>query len=139
MTFGTTKGKPWVEALPAEHGSAFRGRTFSRFHIVGNGRAVPTICEIWATADHAVESHAHDSSELLYVLSGAIEVNGRRLEVNDVVFIPKGASYSARVLSDEGSHVLRVELPKDDSSIEAAEYEARAWSGPLTAEGYPEL
>src|SRR5215213_2526276 len=77
MTFGTTEGKPWVEALPAERGSMFTGRTFSRFHIVGDGGALPTVCEIWATSDHAVKSHAHGSSELLYVLSGAIEVNGR--------------------------------------------------------------
>ncbi|HKG20765.1 MAG TPA: cupin domain-containing protein [Blastocatellia bacterium] len=139
MTFGTTEGKPWVEALPAERGSMFTGRTFSRFHIVGDGGALPTVCEIWATSDHAVKSHAHGSSELLYVLSGAIEVNGRRLGANDVVFIPRGTSYSARVLTDGGSHVLRVELPDGDSNAGGSEYDARAWNGPLTADGYPEL
>lgn len=139
MTFGTTEGKQWIEALPAEHSSTFTGRTFSRFHIIGDGGAVPNICEIWATSDHVVESHAHNFSELLYVLSGAIEVNGRRLEANDVVFIPRGAAYHARVLTDEGTHILRVELPNAGSSAERSEYEARAWSGPLTADGYPEL
>jgi mannose-6-phosphate isomerase-like protein (cupin superfamily) len=139
MTFGTTKGRPWVEALPAERGAVFTGRTFSRFHIVGNGGEVPAICEIWATSDHAVESHAHDSGELLYVVSGAIEINGRRLEANDVVYIPPGTYYNARVLTDEGSHVLRVELQSDNNRAEVQEYEARIWNGPLTANGYPEL
>jgi mannose-6-phosphate isomerase-like protein (cupin superfamily) len=139
MTFGTTEGQPWVEALPTEGGSRFTGRTFSRFHMVGNGGALPTICEIWATSDHCVEGHAHDSSELLYVLTGAIEVNGRRLEANEVVFIPAGSSYSARVLGDEGSHVLRVELPNGGRRTEASEYDARVWSGPLTSDGFPEV
>lgn len=59
----------------------------------------------------AVESHAHDADELLYVLSGAIAVNGRRLESNEIVFIPKGSAYSAQVLTDEGARVLRIGLP----------------------------
>lgn len=139
MTFGTTKGKPWVEALPTAHGATFTGRTFSRFHVVGNNGLVPTIGEIWATSNHSVEAHTHDSDELLYVLSGAIEIDGRRLETSDVVFIPGSTPYRARVLSDEGSHVLRVELPNGGRSAEAAEYGARTWSGPLTADGYPEL
>jgi len=78
MTFGTTKDKPWIEAILTDRGPQFSGRTFSRFHIVSNSSAVPTVGEIWATSDHAVESHAHDSDELLYVLSGVIEINGQR-------------------------------------------------------------
>jgi mannose-6-phosphate isomerase-like protein (cupin superfamily) len=109
MTFGTTKDKPWVEALPTERGR-FTGRTFSRFHIAGGG-SVPAVGEIWATRDHAVESHAHDADELLYVLSGAVEINGRGLSADEVVFIPGGTPYSARVLTDEGARVLRIELP----------------------------
>ncbi|HEX8845405.1 MAG TPA: hypothetical protein VF791_12210 [Pyrinomonadaceae bacterium] len=139
MTFGTTAGKPWVEALPTPHGHPFTGRTFSRFHLIGNGGAAPTVGEIWATSDHTVESHAHDSDELLYVLDGAIEVNGRRMLTNDVVFIPRGTPYSARVLTGEGAHVLRVELPNADASREGAEYEARTWTGPLTDQGVPHL
>lgn len=137
MTFGTTEGRPWVEALPTERGR-FAGRTFSRFHIANAGGAIPTVGEIWATSDHAVESHAHDADELLYVLSGAIAVNGRRLESNEVVFIPRGTSYSAQVLSDEGARVLRIELPNADSRDET-EYEARVWQGPLTYDGVPQL
>src|SRR5437763_1356102 len=110
MTFGKTVDKPWVEAIPTARGDGFTGRTFSRFHIIGD-RAVPQVCEIWATSDHSVNSHAHDADELLYVLSGTIEVNGQKLEANEVVFIPRGSAYSARVLSEEGSHVLRVEFP----------------------------
>jgi hypothetical protein len=64
MTFGTTNGKPWIEALPTNRGR-FTGRTFSRFHIVGAGGVVPSVGEIWATSDHTVESHAHDADELL--------------------------------------------------------------------------
>src|SRR5215217_6452113 len=128
MTFGTTEGKLWVEALPTERGT-FTGRTFSRFHIVSSGGAVPTVGEIWATPDHAVEAHAHGSDELLYVLSGAIEVNGRRLGKNDVVFIPRGAAYGARVLGDEGSRVLRIELPSVNNGAEISEYEAKIWRG----------
>ena len=139
MTFGTTKAKPWVEALPTEHGASFKGRTFSRFHLVGVGGAAPTVGEIWATSDHAVEAHAHNSDELFYVLSGAIEINGRRLEADDVVFIPRGSRYSARVVSDEGSRVLRVELPNLDARAESPEYDARIWQGALTEEGVPHL
>jgi quercetin dioxygenase-like cupin family protein len=136
MTFGTTEGKSWVEALPTPHGATFTGRTFSRFHLIGGG-AVPTIGEIWATADHAVAAHAHDADELLYVLSGAIEINGRMLKTNDVVFIPGGTPYNARVLTDEGSRVLRIELPYAGARTEGREYEAEVWQGPLTAEGIP--
>jgi mannose-6-phosphate isomerase-like protein (cupin superfamily) len=138
MTFGTTEGKLWVETLPTERG-AFTGRTFSRFHIVSAGGSVPTVGEIWATSDHAVESHAHDADELLYVLSGAIAVNGRRLGSNEVVFIPRGAPYDARVLTDEGAHVLRVELPNAASRSGESEYDARVWQGPLTGKGVPHL
>src|SRR3712207_3745650 len=131
MTFGTTEGKSWVEALPTER-ATFAGRTFSRFHIMGAGNSVPTVGEIWATSDHAVDAHAHDADELLYVLRGAIEVNGRRLGANEVVFIPGGASYSARVLTGDGARVLRIELPGAISQGEGAEYDARVWRGPLT-------
>jgi len=138
MTFGTTEGKPWIEALPTARGR-FTGRTFSRFHIVGAGGLALTVGEIWATSDHAVESHAHDADELLYVLSGAVSVNGRRLGSNDVVFIPRGAPYSARVITEEGAHILRVELPGGARGDEGAEYEARVWQGPLTDDGVPRL
>jgi hypothetical protein len=60
MTIGSTDGKPWTEALPTERGTRFAGRTFSRFHIVGDD-AAPTVGEIWATGEHAVEAHAHES------------------------------------------------------------------------------
>ena len=138
MTFGTTEGKPWVEALPTERGT-FTGRTFSRFHIIGAGGPVPTVGEIWATSDHSVESHAHDADELLYVLSGAIALDGRRLGSNEVIFIPRGACYSARVLTAEGAHVLRVELPNASGRGEGSEYGARVWRGPLTDDGVPRL
>lgn len=137
MTFGTTEGKAWVEALPTERGR-FKGRTFSRFHLPGEASSVPTVCEIWATCDHSVDAHAHDADELLYVLSGAIAVNGRRLEANEVVFIPGGTAYSARVLTDEGARVLRVELP-GGSGAEGQEYTARVWDGPLRTDGVPQL
>ena len=139
MTFGTTVGKTWTEALPTRRGAQFTGRTFSRFHIVSDSGAVSSVGEIWATSDHAVESHAHDSDELLYVLSGAIEVNGQKLGINDVVFIPKGTSYSARVLADEGSHILRIDMANADRHAEVSEYDARDWEGPLTNEGVPHL
>jgi mannose-6-phosphate isomerase-like protein (cupin superfamily) len=137
MTFGTTEGQPWIEALPTQRGR-FTGRTFSRFHIVNAGESVPIVGEIWATSDHAVESHAHDTDELLYVLSDAIAVNGRRLGANEVVFIPRGASYSAQVLTDEGARVLRIVLPNGAGRDEATEYEARVWRGPLTNDGVPQ-
>ena len=138
MTFGTTEGQPWVEALPTELGR-FTGRTFSRFHVVNAGGSVPTVGEIWATSDHAVEAHAHDADELLYVMSGAIAVNDRRLGSNEVAFIPRGASYSAQILSDEGARVLRIELPNTAGRDEETEYEARVWRGPLTDDGVPQL
>ena len=138
MTFGATESKPWVEALPTQR-AGFAGRTFSRFHIVNAGDEVPTVGEIWATSDHAVESHAHDADELLYVLSGAIAVNGRRLGSNEVVFIPRGTSYSARILTAEGARVLRIELPDNGGRGEGTEYEARVWRGPLTDDGVPQL
>jgi mannose-6-phosphate isomerase-like protein (cupin superfamily) len=138
MTFGTAEGKPWVEALPTERGT-FSGRTFSRFHIVSGDGSAPTVGEIWATRDHAVESHAHDADELLYVLSGAIEIDGRRLGQNEVAYIPRGSSYGARVLTDEGARVLRVELPNAGGRVEGAEYEAKVWRGPLTDGGVPRL
>lgn len=138
ITFGTTKGAPWVEAIPTT-GHPFHGRTFSRFHLVRRDAAVPNVGELWATSDHAVEAHAHEADEVLYVLSGAIEIDGRRLEANDVAFIQAGTAYRARVLSPEGSHVLRIELPNANSAPEAAEYEAKIWRGPVTAAGFPDL
>src|SRR5690242_5319403 len=100
MTFGSTQGQPWSETIPTERGAHFTGRTFCRFHIVGDPRTVPAVGEIWATAEHAVEGHAHDTDEFLYVLRGAIEVNGRLLQANEAVFIPRGDSYHARVVSE---------------------------------------
>ena len=138
MTFGTTEGQPWVEALPTQRGR-FAGRTYSRFHILNAGNSVPTVGEIWATSDHVVESHAHDADELLYVLSGAIAVNGQRLGSNEVVFIPSGSSYSAQVLTDEGARVLRIELPNTASRDTGTEYEARVWQGPLRVDGVPQI
>jgi mannose-6-phosphate isomerase-like protein (cupin superfamily) len=137
MTFGTTVGKPWVEAIPTERGASFTGRTFSRLHVFGNTSGVPFVGEIWATSDHAVESHAHESDEMLFVLSGAIEVNGQMLESNEVVFIPRGTEYRARVLSDPGSHILRIEMPNASSEARVSEYEVKNWNGPLTENGVP--
>lgn len=139
MTFGATKGQPWSETLPTARGASFSGRTFCRFHVVGRSSSEPTIAEIWATSDHAVEGHAHDSDEMLYVLSGAIEVNGRMLEANGVVFIPRGDSYRARVVSAEGSHILRVAFSSENDRSGPQEYDARRWTGPLTENGFPDL
>ena len=138
MTIGTTRGKAWIEAVPTDRGARFTGRTFSRFHIAG-GEGAPSVGEIWATGEHAVEAHAHDSDELFYVLSGAIEIDGRLLCVNDAVFIPRATAYAARVTSPEGSRVLRVALPSADARPEAPEYEARVWAGPLTEDGVPRI
>lgn len=138
MTFGKTENKPWVEALPTEQGQ-FSGRTFSRFHVMGDDDSIPTVCEIWATSDHAVEAHAHNADELLYVLRGVISLNRHTLKSNAVVFIPRGAAYSARVLSDGGAHVLRIELPNGGNVAGEAEYQARLWNGPLTEGGLPDL
>ena len=139
MTIGTTKGQPWSETLATSRGASFTGRTFCRFHVVGRSSAEPTVAEIWATSDHAVEGHAHDSDEMLYVLSGAIEVNGRTLANNEVVFIPRGDSYRARVVSEEGSHILRVAFSSDDDRLRPQEYDARKWTGPLTKTGFPDI
>jgi mannose-6-phosphate isomerase-like protein (cupin superfamily) len=139
MTFGTTAGKPWVEAIPTDRGTSFTCRTFSRLHMVGNTKGVPFVGEIWTTSDHAVESHSHESDELLYVLSGAIEVNGQRLESDEMVFIPRGTEYRARVASGEGSHILRVEMPHASSEPRVSGYDVRNWDGPLTEEGVPRL
>ena len=115
MTFGTTEGKPWVEAFSTEPGK-FTGRTFSRFHILSDRMSIPSVAEIWATPDHVVESHVHTSDELFYVLRGAIEVNGKRVGPREVVFIPRNTSYGARVLTNDGAHVLRIELPVTDDT-----------------------
>src|SRR5215475_7400906 len=125
MTFGTTIGKPWVEAIPTDRGASFTGRTFSRLHMLGNASDVPFVGEIWATSDHSVESHAHESDEMLYVLSGAIEVNGQKLESNEMVFIPRRTEYRARVLSDPGSHILRIEMPNASSEAPESEYDVK--------------
>lgn len=137
MTVGTTHGKQWVETIPTSRGANFAGRTFFRLHMVGDG--LPSIAEIWATADHDVEGHAHDADELLYVLSGSIEVNGQAVGENEVAFIPGGTHYIARVRSDCGSHVLRIEFPHAGKNDEPPDYDFRPWEGPLTAEGFPDL
>jgi hypothetical protein len=139
MRYGTTEGKPWIETLPTQRGAPFTGRTFSRIHILASGGSVPTVGEIWADSDHAVESHAHGTDELLYVLRGAIEVNGRRVGRNELVFIASGEAYSARVISEEGSHVLRIVMGNGERGEEDPEYDGRTWEGTLTEEGFPEL
>jgi quercetin dioxygenase-like cupin family protein len=139
MIFGTTEGQPWSETLPTARGAAFTGRTFCRFPIPGGSPSVPSVAEIWATADHAVEGHAHDADEMLYVLKGIIEVNGHTLRAGGTVFIPRGDSYRARVVSKEGSHVLRVAFPSAADRAHPPEYDSRIWSGPLTADGFPDL
>jgi mannose-6-phosphate isomerase-like protein (cupin superfamily) len=141
MRFGTTRGMLWTETLSTDRGAPFEGRTFCRIHILGDQKHTPSVGEIWAAFGHSVDAHAHDSDEFLYVLSGTIEVNGRKLNANDVVFIPGGSIYQARVLSTEGSHVLRIELPKSSGGEHRHEHEyaSRAWSGPLTAAGFPDL
>jgi mannose-6-phosphate isomerase-like protein (cupin superfamily) len=138
MTFGITAGKPWIEALPTNETEHFTGRTFSRFHIVGDHCSVPDVAEIWATGDHTVEAHAHDSDELLYVLSGSILINGRLVSTHGAVFIPRGTSYAARVMAETGSHVLRIELPNGNRTS-SAEYDGRIWRGPVTKDGRPAL
>lgn len=137
MTFGSTRGKSWTEVLPTKRGAPFTGRTFSRFHFAGDRSRVPAVGEIWATGEHAVEAHAHESDELLYVLSGAIEVDGNVIVENETVFIPRGTAYRARVVAPGGSRVLRIEFPGLGARPERAEYDARVWKGPLTEAGVP--
>ncbi len=138
MTIGTTREKPWIEALPTGRGARFTGRTFSRFHIVGRG-GEPSVGEIWATGEHSVEAHAHESDELLYVLHGAIEIDGRLLSENEVAFIPRGTAYAARVASPDGGRVLRIELPSGRPRPSRPEYDGRVWTGPLTGDGVPRI
>jgi len=139
MTFSATEGQPWTDTLPTLRGAGFTGRTFCRFPIPGGSNTVPSVAEIWATADHAVEGHAHDADELLYVLRGAIEVNGHTLRAGGAAFIPRGESYRARVVSAAGSHVLRVAFPGAGGGAHPPEYDSRAWPGPLTDDGLPDL
>jgi quercetin dioxygenase-like cupin family protein len=139
MTFGSTNGAPWTETLATERGAQFSGRTFCRLHTLGDRKSVPVIGEIWAAFGHRVEAHAHDADELMYVLRGSIEVNGRTLRANDVVFIPRGEAYHAAVVSPEGSHVLRIEFANPDRSEHESEYDAKTWAGPLTELGFPDL
>ena len=141
MTTGSTRDKTWIEAIPTAKSARFTGRTFSRFHIVGRGNGIPSVGEIWATGQHAVEAHAHESDELFYVLSGAIEIDGRLLRENEVAFIPRGTAYAARVASPEGGRVLRIELPSGGPRPrpDSPEYEGRTWTGPLTADGVPRI
>ena len=139
IRYGTTEGSRWSETLATAHGAPFTGRTFSRCHLPGDMPGVPTVHEIWATSEHAVDGHAHGGAELLYVLRGVIEVSGQALGANEVVFIPGGASYTARVLSSDGCHVLRVAFPSTSGSACEPEYAARAWSGPVTTNGFPDL
>jgi hypothetical protein len=75
---------------------------------------------------------------MLYVLSGAIEVNGRTVRANGVVFIPRGDSYRARVVSSGGSHVLRVAFRVAADPAHPPEYDSRTWTGPLTDGGFPD-
>lgn len=138
MTFGSTRSKQWTEAVPGSKAHSFTGRTFSRLHMPGD-IATPSVGEIWATHDHAIEPHAHGSDEVLYVLHGAIEVGGQKVCENEVIFLPRGTSYSARVVSDEGAHVLRIELPNGGIQPSPPEYAARVWNGPLTQEGFPSI
>jgi len=84
MVVGTTQGKQWTETLPTDRGAHFTGRTFFRLHILAEG--LPVIGEIWATSDHAVNGHSHEADEMLYVLNGAIEVNGQTHSVKSVAF-----------------------------------------------------
>jgi mannose-6-phosphate isomerase-like protein (cupin superfamily) len=137
MVVGTTQGKQWTETLPTSRGAHFTGRTFFRLHALGEG--LPTIGEIWATSDHAVDGHSHDADEMLYVLKGAIEVNGRAIGTNEFALIPAGSHYTARVTSDGGGHVLRIVFPHEASHDEPAEYDARPWEGPITHDGFPDL
>jgi mannose-6-phosphate isomerase-like protein (cupin superfamily) len=139
MTFGSTQGRLWVESLPTARGVRFSGRTFCRFYISGDPRTCPSLAEIWATSDHAVDGHAHDSDEMLYVLSGAIEVNGQLVQPNEAVFIPRGESYRARVVSAEGGHVLRLAFPNAAAVPQPSDYDARMWPGGLTKDGFPDL
>jgi mannose-6-phosphate isomerase-like protein (cupin superfamily) len=139
MTFCSPQGRPWMETLPTQRGARFTGRTFCRFHLSGDSRTLPSVAEIWATSDHAVDEHAHDSDEMLCILSGTIEVNGQILRLNEAVFIPRGETYRARVVSAEGGHVLRVAFPNAAAVPEPAEYDARPWPGPLTQAGFPDL
>ena len=106
MVIGTTQGKQWTKTLPTDRGARFSGRTFFRLHMLGEG--LPVVAEIWATSDHAVDGHSHDAAEMLYVLNGTIEVNGQTLGKNELAFIPAGSHYTARIVSDGGSHVLRI-------------------------------
>ncbi len=140
MTIGTTRGEPWVEALPTGRGARFTGRTFSRFHIAGRG-GEPSVGEIWATGEHSVEAHAHESDELFYVLRGAIEIDGRLLRENETAFVPRGTAYAARVASPEGARVLRIGLPsgRPRPSPSPPEYDGRVWTGPLTDDGVPRI
>lgn len=73
---------------------------------------------------------------MLYVLKGAIQVNDRKLEANDVVFIPRGSAYRARVRSEGGAHILRIVLLRAQGG--EPEYGSRPWAGPLTEEGLPD-
>jgi hypothetical protein len=107
--------------------------------MAGDPRTLPTVGEIWATTDHAVDGHAHDSDEMLYVLQGSIEVNGRIVQSNEAVFIPRGESYQARVVSDGGSHVLHLEFPNAAAVRQPSEYDSRIWQGPLAKDGFPDV
>jgi hypothetical protein len=62
----------------------------------------------------------------------------RLVATHETVFIPRGTSYAARVTSDNGSRVLRVELPGGNRR-RPAEYEGRIWRGPVHEDGTPAL
>jgi quercetin dioxygenase-like cupin family protein len=78
--------------------------------LMARGPGVPNMQRSRYEPHHFEPPHSHDEDEVIYLLTGFLELGDVRLDVGDAIYVPKNTRYSLRA-GEGGAEFLRVGLP----------------------------
>lgn len=98
----------------------------SRVKIHHRGTATePQLLEVQLDPDLELSSHAHEASEIIYVLEGELRLGARRCPAGTSVLVPGGTLYAVRA-GPEGARFLNFRGTADYTYMDKASF--LAWS-----------
>ncbi len=120
VRISTPEQKPWQVAPgrpdnPLAQAILADGAPASAYKIRDPGaESEPQLVELRYHPGEVIELHCHDESEILYILSGTMEVGARKLGAGTTLSIAGGVFYGFTA-GPEGLHILNFRAHPDNS------------------------
>lgn len=115
IRFHDQENTPWLD-VPEHHSGI-------RMHEMGDVQSLQ-MYEVKMAAGAVTENHAHEQDEIIYVVSGEMQMGKRVLRAGDSVFIAGGSVYGFTV-GAEGLHLINFRPRNDTSYLSEGDVQAQ--------------